>query len=45
MATREGVNLVAVEESHIHADYVSGARELAERVGAKLFVSDEGPAD
>jgi len=45
MAEREGLKLVAVAETHIHADYVSGARELADRVGAKLYVSDEGPAD
>ncbi len=45
MAVREGLKLVAVAETHIHADYVSGARELAERVGAKLYLSDEGPAD
>ncbi len=44
-AKREGLTIVAVAETHIHADYVSGARELAERVGAKLYVSDEGPAD
>ena len=40
MARREGVSLIAVAETHIHADYVSGARELADRVGAKLFVSE-----
>ncbi len=45
MAERESVKLVAVAETHIHADYVSGARELADRVGAKLYVSDEGPAE
>ncbi|EMI40957.1 MBL fold metallo-hydrolase [Rhodopirellula sp. SWK7] len=45
MAEREGVKVVAVAETHIHADYVSGARELADRVGAKLYVSDEGPDD
>ena len=44
-ARREGVKLTAVAETHIHADYVSGARELADRVGAKLYVSDEGPAE
>jgi hydroxyacylglutathione hydrolase len=43
MAEKEGVRIVAVAETHIHADYVSGAREMADRVGAKLFVSDEGP--
>jgi len=45
MAKREGVTVTAVAETHIHADYVSGARELADRVGAKLYVSDEGPED
>lgn len=29
-------------ETHIHADYVSGSRELAKRTGARLFLSDEG---
>ncbi|EKK04395.1 metallo-beta-lactamase/rhodanese-like domain-containing protein [Rhodopirellula baltica SH28] len=45
MAEREGLTITAVAETHIHADYVSGARELADRVGAKLYVSDEGPAE
>jgi hydroxyacylglutathione hydrolase len=45
MAEREGLKLVAVAETHIHADYVSGARELADRVNAKLYVSDEGTVD
>ena len=45
MAEREGVELIAVAETHIHADYVSGARELADRIGAKLYVSDEGPPE
>lgn len=44
-AQREGMKITAVAETHIHADYVSGARELADRVGAKLYVSDEGPAE
>jgi hydroxyacylglutathione hydrolase len=39
------MKLVGVAETHIHADYVSGAHELAARVGAKLYVSDEGPAE
>ncbi|WP_417745884.1 MBL fold metallo-hydrolase [Rosistilla oblonga] len=45
MAEKEGLKLVGVAETHIHADYVSGARELADRVDATLYVSDEGPAD
>ncbi len=44
-AAEEGMQIVGTAETHIHADYVSGARELAERVGAKLYVSDEGPAE
>ena len=44
-ARREGMNIVGTAETHIHADYVSGSRELAEKVGAKIYVSDEGPAD
>ena len=45
LARSEGVTITAVAETHIHADYVSGARELAERVGAKLYLSKEGPAE
>ncbi len=44
-AEKEGLKIVAVAETHIHADYVSGAREMADRGGAKLFVSDEGPEE
>ncbi|MBL8888862.1 MAG: MBL fold metallo-hydrolase [Planctomycetaceae bacterium] len=45
VAAENGLKVVGVAETHIHADYVSGARELAARVGAKLYVSDEGPAE
>lgn len=44
-AEQEGVKLIAVAETHIHADYVSGARELAARLGVKLYVSGEGPEE
>ncbi|MDT8307099.1 MAG: MBL fold metallo-hydrolase, partial [Anaerolineae bacterium] len=36
------MQVVGVAETHIHADFVSGGRELAERTGATLYVSDEG---
>ena len=41
-AAAEGMRITHVTETHIHADFVSGSRELAERTGAKLFLSDEG---
>ena len=44
-AAKEGMKIVGAADTHIHADYVSGARELADRVGARLYVSDEGPAE
>jgi hydroxyacylglutathione hydrolase len=42
MAEAEGVRITHVSETHIHADYVSGSRELAQRTGAQLYLSDEG---
>lgn len=44
LAAANGLRIVAVAETHIHADFLSGGRELAER-GAKMYVSDEGDAD
>ena len=44
-AAREGMKITAITETHIHADFLSGARELAERTGARLYLSDEGDAD
>jgi hydroxyacylglutathione hydrolase len=39
------LQLNAVVETHIHADYQSGGRELAERSGVPLYLSDEGNED
>ncbi len=44
-AAEEGVRVTHVSETHIHADFVSGSRELAQRTGARLLLSDEGDAD
>ncbi|MFN3267314.1 MAG: MBL fold metallo-hydrolase [Deinococcales bacterium] len=44
-AKRQQLEIVAVTETHIHADYLSGARELAAATGAKLYLSDEGGSD
>ena len=36
------LRIAHVTETHIHADFASGSRELAGRAGAKLYLSDEG---
>ncbi|MEO8337574.1 MAG: rhodanese-like domain-containing protein [bacterium] len=41
-AADEGMRISYVTETHIHADFVSGSRELAELTGAQLLLSDEG---
>lgn len=44
-AAVNNLNIVAVTETHIHADFLSGSRELAGATGAILYLSDEGDAD
>jgi hydroxyacylglutathione hydrolase len=41
-AAAENVRIVAVTETHVHADFISGSRELAARTGARLYLSGEG---
>ena len=45
LAAANGMKIVAVTETHIHADYLSGTRELAAATGAKIYVSGEGGPD
>ncbi|MFC7319514.1 MBL fold metallo-hydrolase [Halobacillus campisalis] len=42
---KEGFDITSISETHIHADFLSGARELAHQTGAKLYLSDEGEDD
>src|SRR5690606_22775832 len=44
-AEDEGMTIRQVTETHIHADFLSGARELARRSGATLLLSAEGGDD
>lgn len=45
LAAENGFRITAVAETHIHADYLSGARELVERHGAIAYLSAEGGSD
>jgi hydroxyacylglutathione hydrolase len=44
-ASADQLAITHVTETHIHADYLSGSRELSHRTGATLLLSDEGDAD
>src|SRR5438309_4393756 len=45
LARKTGVSITHIFETHIHADLVSGSRELADRTGtAKIYASSEGGA-
>lgn len=45
LAEKNDLRIVAVTETHIHADYLSGTRELAVATGGVMYVSDEGGPD
>jgi hydroxyacylglutathione hydrolase len=44
LAQKERLRITTAADTHIHADYVSGLREMAER-GVAVFASDEGAPD
>jgi len=44
-AKAHNLKIVAALETHMHADYLSGVREIAHATGAKIYLSDEGNQD
>nr|WP_263314516.1 persulfide dioxygenase-sulfurtransferase CstB [Mammaliicoccus sp. Marseille-Q6498] len=42
VANNEGFTITKAAETHIHADFASGIRDVAERLNASIYVSDEG---
>ncbi len=45
IAENENLKITHVTETHIHADFLSGARELAAATGAEMLLTDEGGPD
>jgi hydroxyacylglutathione hydrolase len=45
VARENGLRITAVAETHIHADFVSGAREFAQDPAVHLYLSAEGGPD
>ncbi len=45
LADHHGMTITAVTETHIHADFLSGTRELAAATGAQIYLSGEGGED
>lgn len=42
MAKAQNLTITAITETHIHADFLSGTRELSAATGATMYLSDEG---
>jgi hydroxyacylglutathione hydrolase len=45
VARDEGFRITTVAETHIHADFLSGAREYAERADVRIVLSKAGPPE
>lgn len=45
IAKQNNLKITHIAETHIHADFLAGSRELAEATGAQLYLSDEGGMD
>lgn len=44
IAKANNMKITHILETHIHADFLSGSRELASLTGAQMYLSDEGGA-
>jgi hydroxyacylglutathione hydrolase len=42
IAKQNNMEITHIAETHIHADFLAGSRELAAVTGAKMYLSDEG---
>ncbi|MFL9843536.1 MBL fold metallo-hydrolase [Flavobacterium rhizosphaerae] len=42
IAAQNNMKITHIAETHIHADFLAGSRELAAVTGAKMYLSDEG---
>jgi hydroxyacylglutathione hydrolase len=45
LALADGLQLIAAAETHIHADFLSGVREFAERYGTHSYLPGHTPPD
>ena len=45
IAKANNMKITHIFETHIHADFLAGSRELAKLTGAELYLSDEGGKD
>jgi hydroxyacylglutathione hydrolase len=45
IARQNNMKITHVAETHIHADFLTGSRELSALTGAQLYLSDEGGPD
>lgn len=45
IAKENNLKITHIAETHIHADYLCGSRELATATGAEMYLSDEGGED
>jgi hydroxyacylglutathione hydrolase len=45
IAAEEKLRITHIAETHIHADFLAGSRELARQTGAEMYLSNEGGAE